>query len=107
MLARSCCDEVTINNKFHIIMERRVIKTRKDADGDILGLCGNWGVNNSLADISKQNAIDDISCGRCRYYVIDSGQKVYITVVNGPNGHYLRTERDCTRGNNLDELPDC
>ena len=30
-----------------------------------------------------------------------------IHVVNGPRGKYLRTDRDSTVKNNLDDLPDC
>ncbi len=30
-----------------------------------------------------------------------------IRVVQGPNGKYLRTDRDETNKNNLDDLPDC
>lgn len=30
-----------------------------------------------------------------------------IRVVNGPTGKYLRTDKDSTSKNNLDDLPDC
>ena len=30
-----------------------------------------------------------------------------IRVVNGPNGKYLRTDRDDTERNNLRDLPNC
>lgn len=35
------------------------------------------------------------------------GIRTEIRVVNGPTGKYLRTDRDQTSHNNLDDLPDC
>ncbi len=35
------------------------------------------------------------------------GVRTEIRVVNGPTGKYLRTDRDNTSRNNLDDLPDC
>lgn len=85
--------------------DRYVRATRKDRDGDILALC------NSLEIWSprlKQDAIRDIESGLHRYFVQWPGtQRTEIKVVNGPNGKYLRTDRDSTTRNNLDDLPDC
>lgn len=54
----------------------------------------------------KAGAIKDI-CDGTRYYVEVGGNEVDIHVVNGPSGKYLRTDRDQSSNNNLDDLPDC
>ncbi|MGH7565766.1 MAG: DUF3892 domain-containing protein, partial [Gemmatimonadota bacterium] len=35
------------------------------------------------------------------------GQSTEIRIVQGPNGKYLRTSKDDTTRNNLEDLPDC
>lgn len=86
-------------------MRRLVTATMKDSQGDILGLCSNWG---SWSPRYKVDAINDIETGFYQYYVSLLGLgDVDIHVVNGPNGKYLRTDPDKTLGNNLDSLPDC
>ena len=84
--------------------DRAVYKTGKDSDGDITRLC-NSGQNWSPR--SKANAINDIETGTHSYYVPWPGGRTYIRVVQGPSGKYLRTDRDNTSRNNLDDLPDC
>ena len=84
---------------------RAVIRTGKDKDGDIISLCN---PEESWSPRSKQDAISDIESGTHIYYVPwTSGPHTEIEVVNGPRGKYLRTRRDGTSGNNLDNLPDC
>jgi hypothetical protein len=82
-----------------------VSRTRKDEDGDILALCypgASWSPR------SKRDAIYDIEHGVHRYYVPWSdGVSTWIHVVDGPTGKYLRTDKDNTSRNNLDDLPDC
>lgn len=79
----------------------RVTRTAKDEDGDITALCGSgWRRE-------KDDAIRDINTGLNRYYVEWSDVTTWVRVVAGPNGPYLRTDRDATPRNNLDELPDC
>ena len=87
--------------------DRQVTKTGKDSDGDITKLC-NPGVNWSPR--KKADAIRDIDNKDHRYFVRWSGGlglETDIHVVNGPSGKYLRTDRDSTSKNNLDDLPDC
>jgi hypothetical protein len=87
------------------MIERRVTRSKKDKDGDITGLCNpgdHWSPR------SKKDAISDIETGSYSYYVPWSdGTKTQIRVVNGQNGKYLRTDKDTTSRNNLDDLQDC
>lgn len=85
--------------------DRAVYRTRKDKDGDILALCNSGA---AWSPRPKAGAISDIETGTHRYYVPWSdGQSTWIRVVNGPSGKYLRTDKDSTSKNNLDDLPDC
>ncbi len=85
--------------------DRQVTKTRKDEEGDILALCNDatfWSPRD------KEDAIIDIESRLYRYFVTwPDGKETDIHVVEGPTGKYLRTDRDDTSKNNLDELPDC
>lgn len=84
--------------------DRAVTKTGKDSDGDITKLCNS---GHTWSPVVKANAIDDIERGRHTYYVPWKSGRTEIHVVKGPTGKYLRTDRDTTRKNNLDDLPDC
>jgi hypothetical protein len=84
--------------------DRAVTQTGKDADGDITRLCN---PGEFWSPRSKQDAIDDIELGNHTYYVPWNSGRTAIRVVDGPNGKYLRTDRDGTSKNNLDDLPDC
>ena len=84
--------------------ERQVTRSRKDADGDITALCN---PGRSWSPRSKAWAIHDIEMGTHQYYVNGYAGRVYVRVVNGPNGKYLRTTADPPSSNNLDNLPDC
>lgn len=84
--------------------DRPVDKTGKDTDGDITKLCYGGA---SWSPRSKANAISDIDNGTHTYYVPWKSGRTNIHVVNGPNGKYLRTDRDNSEKNNLDDLPDC
>lgn len=87
------------------MVERKVTRTKKDKDGDILALCNS---GDYWSPRSKKDAIADIESGNYSYYVPWSdGSRTLIRVVNGPNGKYLRTDKDSTSRNNLDDLPDC
>lgn len=84
--------------------DRAVTHTRKDRDGDILALCNTgsvWGPR------LKADAIRDIESGTHTYHVPWTDGRTTIRVVNGQSGKYLRTDRDNTSRNNLDDLPDC
>lgn len=84
--------------------DRAVRNTRKDEDGDILALCNS---GDYWSPRQKADAIQDIESGLHTYYVPWQSGRTTIHVVNGPNGKYLRTDRDDTSRNNLDDLPDC
>jgi len=85
--------------------DRAVYKTKKDNNGDILGLCNS---GQHWSPRTKADAIRDIELGNIRYYVPwKDGIKTIIKVVSGANGKYLRTDKDQTTRNNLDDLPDC
>jgi hypothetical protein len=81
---------------------REVIATRKQMD-NIVGLCndGAWGY------VSEAQAVQDIRSRGIRYFVERGGERMFVHVVNGPTGPYLRTAADATEGNNLLRLPDC
>ena len=84
--------------------ERRVTRTRKDKDGDITALCDPGAL---WSPCLKRAAIEDIESRTHLYFVEVRWEKVYIHVVQGPRGKYLRTDPDKTSKNNLDDLPDC
>jgi hypothetical protein len=85
-------------------MGRKVTKSRKDVNGNITALCN---PSETWSPRSKADIISDIEYNIHSYYVIVGYQHVDIHVVNGTNGKYLRTDRDKTTRNNLDDLPDC
>ncbi|MED5603132.1 MAG: DUF3892 domain-containing protein [Pseudomonadota bacterium] len=88
-----------------MVIERAVIQTGKDKDGDITALCH---AGQFWSPRRKADAIRDIESGACKYYVpMRSGSRTPIRVVDGPNGKYLRSDWDQTERNNLDHLPDC
>lgn len=84
--------------------DRAVRKTGKDRYGNITSLCndGDYWSPRLSAD-----AIRDIESGLHTYYVPWTSGRTEIRVVNGPGGKYLRTDRDGTSKNNLDDLPNC
>lgn len=85
--------------------KRYVTKTGKDRDGDITKLCE---PGQSWSPRLKADAITDIESGTHEYWVNWTHYpETKIRVVNGANGKYLRTDRDSTSRNNLDDLPDC
>lgn len=84
---------------------REVTRSGKDGRGNITALCNPGEV---WSPRSKSNAINDIDNGLHSYYVAwPGGRQTEIRVVDGPTGRYLRTDRDGTPKNNLDDLPDC
>ena len=84
--------------------DRAVTQSGKDRDGDITKLCNPQA---TWSPRYKMDAIADIEMGRHTYHVPWRGGRTEIGVVNGPTGKYLRTDRDNTTRNNLDDLPDC
>ena len=84
--------------------DRAVRNTGKDRDGDITKLCD---PGQAWSPRIKADVIRDIEGGIHTYYVPWQSGRTEIRVVNGPTGKYLRTDRDSTSKNNLDDLPDC
>ena len=85
--------------------DRAVTHTRKDEDGDITALCNPGQV---WSPRFKSGAIRDIELMIHSYYVPwPDGKRTTIRVVEGETGKYLRTDRDDTDKNNLDDLPNC
>ena len=84
--------------------DRPVRKTRKNAGHDITALCEDGA---SWSPRLKADAIRDIETKAHTYYVPWTDGRTEIRVVEGPKGKYLRTDRDSTPRNNLDDLPDC
>lgn len=86
-------------------MKRQVNRSRKDADHDIVALCGapDWSPR------LKADVIRDIETMVHSYFVLwTDGISTDVRVVNDRvKGKYLRTDRDNTTRNNLDDLPDC
>ena len=82
---------------------RAVTHTQKDQHGNITGL-GNPGQDWSVRP--SADAIRDINNGTHSYYVPWTSGSTWIEIVQGPYGPYLRTDRDNTIKNNLDDLPD-
>ena len=86
-------------------IERAVLQTAKDRQGDITALCLS---GQTWSPRRKADAIRDIESGLYQYHVpMKDGSKTLIRVVNGATGKYLRTDWDRTERNNLDELADC
>lgn len=83
--------------------DRRVTHSRKNRDGDITAI-GNPG--QFWSPRLKADAISDIELRIHTYYVQWPEKRTEIRVVNGATGRYLRTDRDNTTRNNLDDLPD-
>lgn len=85
--------------------KRYVTATGKNTQGDITKLC-NSGL--TWSPRSKADAISDIDGGIHEYWVNwSNAPETKIRVVQGATGKYLRTDRDTTSRNNLDDLPDC
>jgi hypothetical protein len=83
---------------------RQVTRSGKDRSGNITSLCKpaeTWSPRSSASCIA------DIEGGTHSYYVAWPEKTTEIRVVQGANGKYLRTDRDTTTRNNLDDLPDC
>lgn len=83
--------------------DRRVTHSRKNCGGDITAI-GTPGLYWSPR--AKADAVSDIEPRIHTYYVQWPEKRTEIRVVNGATGKYLRTDRDNTTRNNLDDLPD-
>lgn len=84
--------------------DRQVTATGKQ-DGNITSLCNSGA---SWSPRSSSAAISDIENGTHTYHVIwTGGKRTEVKVVQGSSGKYLRTDKDTTTKNNLDDLPNC
>lgn len=83
--------------------DRRVTHTRKDNYGNITAV---GAPGQSWSPRSKTDTIRDLESRANTYYVQWPEKRTEIRVVNGSTGKYLRTDRDNTTRNNLDDLPD-
>jgi hypothetical protein len=88
-----------------VVTPRQVTHTRKDAGGDVTHLCGGTGAG--WGPVPVATAIQQIRSGAKTYFTSVGGVSAFVRVVNAPGGPYLRTDRDATTANNLDQLPDC
>jgi len=85
--------------------DRAVHRASHDSDGDVTAI---GATGETWSPRLKNDAIRDIESGIHRYYVPwKNDPATWIRVVNGPYGKYLRTDRDNTSRNNLDDLPEC
>jgi hypothetical protein len=85
--------------------KRYVRATGKNTQGDITRLCN---AGEFWSPRSKADAINDIEQNLHEYWVNwANAPETKIRVVSGSTGKYLRTDRDTTSRNNLDDLPDC
>lgn len=85
--------------------DRAVTRARHNDDGDVTAI-GYPGA--SWSPRLKNDVINDIVSETHRYYVPwKDGQKTWIHVVDDLDGPYLRTSRDGTTRNNLDDLDEC
>lgn len=83
--------------------ERSVTRATQDNSGNTTHL-GNPG--SSWSPRPARDVIGDIDSGAVTYHVPWQTGRTDIHVVDGAHGRYLRTDRDSTTRNNLDELPD-
>lgn len=82
-------------------MSKEVTRSKKNSDGDIVGLCGaGWSR-------TKSEAVRDIGIDSWAYYVAVNRRNVYVRVGNRGGVPYLTTNPDGYRPNNLDDLPNC
>lgn len=84
--------------------DRRVTKSGKDSDGDITALCNDGA---TWSPRKKAEAIRDIDDRVHTYYVDRAGHRTEVHVVNVGGKKHLRTTKDKSDKNNLDNLPDC
>ena len=88
----------------HLVAERTVRQVRRDDTGDITALCDDGAL---WSPRDKADVIEDIESGEHAYIVRWTDGQTTIRVAQGPNGKYLRTDKESTAHNNLEDLPDC
>lgn len=93
----------TLLRNEEIMADRRITHSGKDWKGNITAI-GNPG--QYWSPVLSAQAINDIESRTHTYYVQWPEKRTEIRVVDGNSGKYLRTDRDSTTRNNLDDLPD-
>ncbi len=84
--------------------DRQVNHVVRDSQGNIMALCNPW---EEWSPRIMEDAIRDIENRTHRYYVTWAGRGgSHIRIANGPDGKYLRADKDKTPRNNLDDLPE-
>ena len=76
----------------------------KNRVGQIQALCGDGAL---WSPRSVTDVMNDIESGAFSYYVVWTDGETRIRVVEGPRGKQLRTDKDASARNNLDDLPEC
>ena len=69
-----------------------------DAITHLGGATWNW---------TRAQVITSIEEGTNTFYTLVGGKKAYVTVINGPNGKYVKTQADGYWNDNLLALPNC
>jgi hypothetical protein len=82
--------------------DRSVRQTGKNQLGNIISLADSGQL---WSPRSSEDCIRDIETGVHTYFVPWTTGRTEIGVVASPYGKYLKTDRDNTSRNNLDELP--
>ena len=82
------------------MLTRRVLRTVRDPDGEIVGLCGSWGLT------SKATIVQELLTGVCRYYVEFDGERLDVNALQVDGGYLLTTSLDGLAANHLNQLPD-
>ncbi|MFC4242942.1 DUF3892 domain-containing protein [Gryllotalpicola reticulitermitis] len=82
--------------------DRPVTRTGKNHSGGDITEIGNF--TDAWSPRAKADAVRDIETGAHTYYVPWRDGRTEIRVIDGPNGKYLRTDRDNTSRNNLLDL---
>jgi hypothetical protein len=87
------------------IKRRYITHVKRSLDWDITEICNPiepW------SSVSKKDAIREIESSVYQYFVNWGAFSTQIkVVVNKYDQKYLRTDKDNTKRNNLEELPDC
>ena len=87
--------------------DRAVRQTRKSRVDNFIDIVAVGDIGQAWSPRMKADAINDIESGLHTYHVPWQSGRTEIRVVHGLHGKYLRTDRDSTTANNLDDLPDC
>ena len=88
------------------MVDRKVTKSRKDNNGNVIALC-NPDFINVWSPRSVDDAIWDIESKIHSYYVQQPDtERVYVNVLDWPNGKFLRSPLGYDPKNNLRNIPD-